>query len=455
MHAGKLTEVGRRLLAVSVGLVLSVTMSTGGTAHAAEVSARPTAEFLSSIGIVSTFDDRGQPYAKTLEMLKYGGFRWLRGGIEGVSENGPLTIETFLSLHREAGVMISWGLGSGSGDLEGLIATGRILAEAGALLAFEGNNEPNNWPVVYKGQKGGGSGSWLPVAELQADLYRAVKQDPLLAAYPVWSISEPGAQTDNVGLQFLQIPQGAGTLMPDGTRFADYANVHNYIYHPNAPDPSDNKTWDAAEPGSTSPVDGLYGNFGKTWAYKYQGHTEDELPTLPRVTTETGVAIKGEVDEALQAAHLVNLYLAQFARGYSYTSVYLLRDRTDEQGNQTYGFFRPDYSPRTAAIHLHNLTSILADNSTKEAPDSFEYALEPQHDTVHDILLQHSDGTFQLVLWGEALEGENTTTIKLGRRVATATIYDPTTGTSPVAEENNVSEITLTLGNHPFVIMFR
>jgi hypothetical protein len=74
---------------------------------------------------------------------------------------------------------------------------------------------------------------------LQRDLYRAVKSDPVLAKYPVWSISEGGAEKDNVGLQFLTIPAGAGTVMPEGTRFADFANVHNYIYHPNSAEVED------------------------------------------------------------------------------------------------------------------------------------------------------------------------------------------------------------------------
>lgn len=452
MHLKANANSGWRCRAVVVGLVFWVSAAPPWQAHAAEVSAKPTVAFLDSIGIVSTFDDRGQPYSKTLEMLKYGGFRWLRGGIEGLSENGPLTLNTFLALHREAGVKISWGLGSGISDLDRLLATGRILADAGALLAFEGNNEPNNWPVTYKGQKGGGRHSWLPVAALQADLYRSVKSDPLLAAYPVWSVSEPGAETDNVGLQFLQIPRGAATLMPPGTRYADYANVHNYLYHPNVPHPADNKSWDASDPGSSSRVDGLYGNFGRTWGYRYPGYAEQELAQLPRVTTETGVAVKGEVDEALQAVNLVNLYLAQFARGYSYTSVYLLRDRTDEEGVQTYGFFRPDYSPRIAAHYLHNLTRILADDRAQASPGRLDYSIEPQSDTVHDLLLQRSDGAFQLVLWGEALRGETTVTVKLKRNATKVAIFDPTIGTEPVAEETDANEIVLTVSNHPMII---
>src|SRR5438477_210476 len=83
--------------------------------------------------------------------------------------------------------------------------------------------------------RGGRAPSWLAVAKLQQDLYAAVKGDAALKKYPVWSISENGAERDNVGLQFLTIPKGAGASMPDGTKYADYANCHNYINHPAAP----------------------------------------------------------------------------------------------------------------------------------------------------------------------------------------------------------------------------
>ena len=77
---------------------------------AAAEPAIPTSTFLGSIGIVSTFPDRGQPLARTIEMIRYCGFRWVRAGIEGLSDEGPTTIQTFLDLHRETGVLLSWGL---------------------------------------------------------------------------------------------------------------------------------------------------------------------------------------------------------------------------------------------------------------------------------------------------------------------------------------------------------
>ena len=162
-------------------------------------------------------------------------------------------------MHRQTGARFSWSPGSGGSDIPRLLATARQLAAAGALLAFEGPNEPNNWGVTFEGEQGGGkAASWLAVAKLQAALYHSVKSDPLLRDYPVWSITEGGAEKDNVGLQFLTIPPGAGTLLPADTQYADFANVHNYIYHPNVPGVEDNKTWRAADPGPGCKVDGLY-----------------------------------------------------------------------------------------------------------------------------------------------------------------------------------------------------
>jgi len=74
-----------------------------------------------------------------------------------------------------------------------------------------------------------------------------VKGDATLRNYPVFHVSEGGAETENVGIQFLVVPQGPGTTTPGGTRFADYANPHNYVsghvgrYVANVP-------WSAADP---------------------------------------------------------------------------------------------------------------------------------------------------------------------------------------------------------------
>jgi hypothetical protein len=431
----------------------NIVLGLAPAAEAAAATAVPATDFLNSIGVVTTFPDRGQPLPRTIQMVKFAGFHWVRGGIEGLTAHGPTTLQTYLDLHQQTGVRFSWGLVSGGTDLKKLLETARELAKADALLAFEGNNEPNNWGVTYQGKQGGGRApSWLAVAALQRDLCNAVRSDPVLKKVPVWSISEGGAEVDNVGLQFLTIPRGAGTLMPEGTAYADYANVHNYIYHPGSPGLADNKTWNAADPTSACQVDGLYGNHGVTWGKHFRGYSETELVTLPRVTTETGCTIAGPVTEDIQALNLLSMYLDQFKRGWSYTAVYLLRDRTDEGGNQSFGFFKPDYTPRKAAVYLHNLMTILADKGSLRKPGQLNYSIPEQPATVHELLLQKSDGTFELVVWSERLKGADEVTVHLGRTDAAVKVYDPTIGTEPIQTPGRVASLKLTLSDHPLII---
>lgn len=413
------------------------------------VEARSAVDFLNSIGVNSAISRRGETLDKTIECAKYLGLRWFRAGFES-----DLPVANLLRLHREANVKFSYGLMSGSSDLPRLLAGGRELAKAGALLAFEGPNEPNNWGITYQGETGGRDKSWKPVAALQRDLYKAVKGDEALKRYPVWGISEVGAQVDNVGLQFLAVPKGAKTDVPEGTTYADYANVHNYVYHPNSPNVEDNKTWNAADPSSACKVDGLYGNHGLTWGRKYPGYSEEELRTLPRVTTETGCTIEGPVTEEIHGLNLLSLYLAQFKRGWSHTAVYLLRDRVDEAGNQTFGFFRSDYTPRKAAVFLHNLTSLLGDGGTGTTQGRVAYEIPNPPATVHDLLLRKSDGSYVLIVWSERVQGASDIQIRFDRPIKRVHITDPTVGNIPNRTIDNPSLIPLRLTNHPEVMHF-
>ena len=240
--------------------------------------------------------------------------------------------------------------------------------------------------------------------------------------------------------------------MPDGTQYADYATCHNYISHPSWPGLHDNQTWIAASPGADSKVDGLYGNYGHTWNKKFTGYSEDELQSLPRVTTETGLTIGDGVTEEEHALLLIDMYLAQFKRGWSYTAVYLLRDRSDEQGNQQFGFYTTDYTPRKAAVYLHNLTSILANKKTVENAGSLKYSISNQPATVHDLLLQKSNGNFELVVWGEKLNGSDDIEIDFGTHESKITIYNPTKDTTPAATFTNVGSVKLTMANYPYIV---
>jgi hypothetical protein len=432
-----------------------------GSAHADQpiqpaVQALRCDTFLSSLG-VNTHVDQGYNPGSYVLPLRYLGVRNIRDSGRNLSGH--------LMLHAQTGVRVDL-LGA---DVIDLTAAARILARADALLAIEGPNEPNNFPITYNGRQGGGTAmnwlpgwlpswllgrlpgwpSWLSVAELQRDLYSAVKNDPELSQYPVFHVSEGGAETDNVGLQFLTIPAGAGTLLPDGTQFADYANPHNYVsgirigY-------VDNQAWQAADPTLNSHWDGVFGEYGRTWRRHFRGYSNAELETLPRVTTETGWDAAKPEEERIQGTVLVNTYLAQFKRGWRYTFIYELGEGEGGGGNQ--GLFHQDWTPKLAATYIHNLTTVLADNVPVAAPGKLDYSIADAPSTVHDLLLQKSSGAFELVVWGELVAGTNNIMVNLGRSYAKVGIYDITVGTTPIQILTDVASVPLAISDHAMLL---
>jgi hypothetical protein len=178
-------------------------------------------DFLNSLGACTHIGQGVDDATHSAACLKYAGLRNLR-------DDGSLThIQDWITVYRLSGVRTC--LLTNHNIAETLTMADHLRA-AGALLDVEGPNEPNNWPVTYQGQTSGYTTTALPIARFQTDLYKAVKADPLLKGIPVFDSSVAGgSENDNVGLQFLTIPNGADTLMPDGTKYADYANCHNYV----------------------------------------------------------------------------------------------------------------------------------------------------------------------------------------------------------------------------------
>jgi hypothetical protein len=399
------------------------------------VTAIPANEFLRSIGVNTSINTRGETILKTMECVSYIGARYVRSGPpDGVI----VRLDHFRWLYEECGVRFSMAL-STEGDpildrdypggipylLQGAKDVIAAIGNPDALIAFEGCNEPNNWGNIYQGEKGGGHRkqewnedeqkweevsdpqSWKPLARYHRDFYAAAKEDPILGTsgynYPVWSATDVGAAWENTGMHFLEIPAGAVGVdaeFPAGTKFADVACIHNYFVHPSLPARTNNQTWKAADPTGTA-GNTLKNNFGVTWSKSYQGYSDEQLKTLPRVTTETGTTVDYNMSEEFQALNFLSCYLAQFVRGFQYTAMYILRDRSDEGGNQSFGFYNTSYQPRLGAHYLHNMTTVLSDEAPISNPGTLRYALSSRPQTVHELLLQKSNGVRMLVVWSE------------------------------------------------------
>ncbi|MGO9675389.1 MAG: hypothetical protein ACLPSF_14685 [Methylocella sp.] len=407
-------------------------------------------DFLNTLGVIGGCDTA---ITQTPSLYTNLGVRFIRG-VGALSD-----ANCAINLAKATNTKITWSLFTFNENFHPfseMIAGAETLAKAGVLLAVEGANEPNNFGgVVYQGQVGGGNGDWMPVAKLQRDLYAAVKADSILKNYPVWNISHTGAETNNVGLQFLKIPTGAGTLMPDGTAFADYANVHNYAIWDGATAPVDNIAWYSAAPtGHVPPAQEVFStDYGVTWAYNYQGYTDAQLPTVPRVTTETGWW-QGSGGADAEGKTLLNVYLSQYMRGWEKTFIYSITDRTPEQ----FGIYQSNGTPKLAANYIHNMTTILADTQELRAPGTMNWSIPGQPATVHAFLLQKGNGGggnghFWLVIWDERWPAQtDNIVVSLGATYNNVNKYDPTVGTAVQASFNKISTLSLTMTDHPIFL---
>lgn len=431
----------RLLFGLSAAAVTVLLTSIKISAQTAVVRAN---DFLNSIGVCTHIGQGVDGASQSAAAMAYAGIRNLRD--DGRSGH----IQDWITVYQQSGVRTALLTDH---DITSTINMAKQLKAAEALLAVEGPNEPNNWPVTYQGQMSSSTTS-LPIAKFQKDLYAAVKADTSLNGIPVFHSSEAGgSEPDNCGLQFLTIPQGAGTLMSDGTVFADYANTHNYVCGTQNLGIGDNQAWNAADPTLNSHWDGLYVEYGHTWwGAGFNGYTHDQLLTLARVTTETGWTTSGgsnNITQEQQARLFLNLYLAQFTRGWKYTFIYMLRD---DPSQGYWGLFNTDYTPKISGTYLHNFTTILADTGAIDSPGHLIYSIPGRPATVHDLLLQKSNGAFELVVWGENASGSSTVSVNLGTTFATVNIYDPVQGTTPTQTLTDVSSVQLSLSDHPLIL---
>jgi hypothetical protein len=428
--------------ALGIILLLCAGLSAVARDGATAVSVR---DFLDSIGVCTHIGQGIDDPSRSAAALAYAGIRNIR------DDGNPHHLQDWIFVHEQADVkvVLTWS-GPNDRSIASLINTSKKLAAAGALLAMEGPNEANNWAVTYQGRRSQATVTFIPVANWQRAFYEQVKSDTVLKDYPVFHASEAGgSEPDNVGLQFLIIPADVNTLMPAGTKYADYANVHNYICR--RPGIIDNMAWLNADPLFHGWTDGLYVEYGKTWRKGFTGYSDTELVTLPRVTTETGWATGGDkgLTQEQQGRLYLNIYLAQFKQGFKYTFIYMLRDAGGSDSG--YGIFEGDYRPKKSATYLHNMTTILSDNGIQE-PGTLNYTIPNQPATVHDLLLQKSSGKFELVVWSEKADGKNNITVDLGGAHPSANVYDPTTGNSPIQTLADVRSISLTLSDHPLIV---
>ena len=148
-------------------------LSTLGNSAHAQTTAVSADEFLSSIGVCTHIAQGVDNPTNVATCMSYAGIRNIRDD----GSTNPKAIQAWLYIHNMSGAKMC--LLPINGNIVRSLSVYEPLAAAGALLAVEGPNEPNNDRVTYEGTKSSSTNS-LPVARFQSDLYTAVKTDPKL-----------------------------------------------------------------------------------------------------------------------------------------------------------------------------------------------------------------------------------------------------------------------------------
>jgi hypothetical protein len=124
----------------------------------------------------------------------------------------------------------------------------------------------------------------------------------------------------------------------------------------------------------------------------------------------------------------------------------------DDPNQGYWGLFHTDYTPKLSGTYLHNLTAILADTGAIAIPGHLVYSIPAQPTTVHDLLLQKKNGTFELAVWNEKATGSNSISVNLGIVFAEVRVYDPVQGITPTQTLANVNSVQLILSDHPVIV---
>ncbi len=408
--------------------------------------------FLQTIGVVTHVAYTDGEYSDIpliIKSLRYLGITSVRDGISNgydpISGNyiGSAPLSAYLQL-AQAGVRFTFLTVVGGAITAKVLDTQLGLiqqvdaATPGSVVAIEGPNEINNWPVTWNGAPDATCAEEMADAlALQQALYKAVRTNPAFRA--VRTVMLTGANA------YLNADSCSLPDHPNVGAVAGYAGFDNqHPYPPNGSAPN----------SSLNPANTVPGN------------------TAPLLFTETGYSSGGGtyagVNQYVQCMYGLDLFFDAASYGVTRTYWYDLLDAYppgSPQGDDSYGLFDYLENPKPLAISLHNLGAIMSDygKGTLKTP---AYTVTGLPAAGYTMALGRRDGTNgDFVLWAEPTlwdpshgtqlqptSASASVTISLGQTYGKVWVYDPTEGINPVQSVAGASQIVVTLTDHPLIV---
>jgi hypothetical protein len=373
-------------------------------------------DFLDTLGVNIHMGSSSTPYANvnaTINALKYLGFDNVRDAAVNAGKLIPL---------GKAGIDLDVLVGGWDGPLDKQLD--RLKQIAPYTKFVEGPNEIDRRAVTYDGKTGPSA-----AVEQSEAIYDFVHRN--LPDADVIGFSVTGTKPSNFA------PYGTGQK-------ADYGNAHVYF-------------------GSGTPPAADIDKYGKMPGMMTPGKdvvlTETGFPT-----STTG---NQHISDIAQAKNTLNVVLDAAKQGFARLYLYELVDErpkpTDQEAN--YGLFNNDWSPKASATALHNLTTILEDNSSnaevfKTGKLNYSISGLPSSD---NSLLEKANGVFDLAIWAEhkIYDGNSNkdlpaptskVMVNLGQIFDTVKVYDPLAGANAINTYDDISSIQVNVTDHPIII---
>jgi serralysin len=388
------------------------------------MSSISVSDFLNSIG-VNTHLDFSSAYSNTALVEAETTFLGVKNVRDAMAS--PFDASLFGQFAAATGVKFDVYLTSGQSYDKQI---SQIVANLGFVRFAEGINESDTWAQSYKGLSG-----FAATAAVQQALYTAVKASgtvPVIA--PSYGILS------------------SFSVAPNASTTSNYGNTHEYFGTGNPP---------------TSGISSFIANANIVSGSAPVVATEAGYYTGASLASGPAQFAASGVDEAVQAKYDLTVLFDDWKMGVSVTYLYELMDNQSDPNNTDfrwhYGLFNPDGTPKLAATAIHNLTYILADGgSSPRSGDVLGYQITGMPSTGNSLLMEKSNGTFDLTLWNDIRLWSATSptevnsplppiVLDFGQIVRSVMEYDPLVGTGPVAAWSNVHLIGLYLPDHPVI----
>jgi hypothetical protein len=176
------------------------------------------------------------------------------------------------------------------------------------------------------------------------------------------------------------------------------------------------------------------------------------------------------VSEAAAAKYIPRLFLENFTHGIVRTYLYEFMDEASNpdltDAELHWGLIRADGSEKPAFAALKNLIAELNDSAEPSHLNSMNWNLGTSNPHVDHLLLEKSNGEFDLVLWQEVssydvkrqqdiVNPQDSATLTLDRNAKSIVLFDPVKQAAPLRTLSNVRSAAISIPDEPVVVQIR